>query len=375
MSPRAVWRGVAAAGTALVLAQQVVGSFPLQPRQGWGLLVLLLAVPAVALTVAALMPRAAGRLYRHPDLLVPLGVLVLADGLLGWLLLLLPPASVLTRAAAVKVLGIGLSLSASFVLSVLLHVAYATWMTALILDVVRLDRADPARALGALRAWFLRVLALEFFGWAGLFAGVAVAIALGPVALALAVVVIGAWSLAWNLATAALLPAALDGRLSFGQALARGVRLSLAGAGRWWPAVVAQLLLLGLVTFIAVSYTESRPGGYTTQSRTNWGVNGFWTGGYESGCRWYDKLMEALDAPKLAPVSTALGLVFGVLAIAVKLHIADRLPAPAAAGPGAPPGPLPAGEASYRPAEDLGREGRGSVSDPADDSFPGRGEA
>jgi hypothetical protein len=191
MSPRAVWRGVAAAGSALVLAQRVVGMFPLRPPQAWGLLVLLLAVPAVALAVAALMPRAAGRLYRHPDLLVPLGLLVFADGLLGWLMLL-PPAAVLTRAAPVKLLRIGLSLSASFVLSVLLHVAYAAWMTTLILDVVRLDRADPARALGGLRAWFLRVLALEFVGWAGLFTGVALAVALGPAALALAAVVIGA---------------------------------------------------------------------------------------------------------------------------------------------------------------------------------------
>jgi hypothetical protein len=83
MSPRAVLRGVAAAGTALVLAQQVVCMFPLRPRQGWGLFVLILAAPAVALTLAALAPKAAGRLYRPPDLLVPLGLLAFADGLLG----------------------------------------------------------------------------------------------------------------------------------------------------------------------------------------------------------------------------------------------------------------------------------------------------
>jgi hypothetical protein len=112
MSPRAVWRGVAA-GTALVLAQQAASACSRSSPARGGIPVFLLAVPAVALTVAALMPRAVGRLYRHPDLLVPLGVLVFAEGLLRWLLLL-PPVALLTRASLVKLLGIGLSLSASF---------------------------------------------------------------------------------------------------------------------------------------------------------------------------------------------------------------------------------------------------------------------
>ena len=54
-------------------------------------------------------------------------------------------------------------------------------------------------------------------------------------------------------------------------------------------------------------------------SATN--VNGFWTGGYESSCRWYGKLCEVLQVSQVSSLSTILGLLFGVLAIVVKLHI------------------------------------------------------
>src|SRR5262249_29884163 len=119
---------------------------------------------------------------------------------------------------------------------------------------------------------------------------------------------------------------ALDGRLGFGEALGKGIRVSWAGVGRWGPAVGGQLLLLGFVTFLAVSYTETRPGGYPTPHSTHWSREGFGVGGYENGCRWYAKLMEALAAPTWAPVATALGLLFGALAVVIKLHIAARLP-------------------------------------------------
>jgi hypothetical protein len=340
MALRWLLRGAALAGTAVVLLQQFVGGFPLLPRQGWGVPFLVVAALAVALAVGLLMPRAAGQLGRHPDLLVPLGLLTFTDGALGWLQLLPALATLLTSARAVNLLGIGFSLSAGFVLVILLHVAYAAWVTVLILDVVRADRADPVGALAGLGRWFLRVLALESLGWVVLFAGVALAIALAATGgIVLALGVIGVWSLVWNLSTAALLPVALDGRLRLGEALVRGIRASWEGVGRWGLAVVVQLLLLGLVTFLYLSYTETTPAGYTTHTSTNWSVNGFWTGGYENGCRWYDKLMEALQAPKWAPVATSLGLIFGVLAVVVKLHITGRLPVRTPEVP-APPYPL-----------------------------------
>jgi hypothetical protein len=159
-----------------------------------------------------------------------------------------------------------------------------------------------------------------------LFLGLLVVIPLAGCAVPVVLVLIGLGSLLWNLATAALLPAALGEEfLRFGPALRTGVRVSWSSRGRWWKLVVMQMVLLGWVTFISLSYTEERPGGSTTRSVTNWSVNAFWTGGYEDECRWYGKLQEALQAPGLAAVSTALALVFGVLAIGIKLAVVHGL--------------------------------------------------
>jgi hypothetical protein len=185
----------------------------------------------------------------------------------------------------VRLGALSVAVSASLLVNVSLHVAYGAWATALVLDDAGGGPADPWRALAGLRRWFWRVLGLESVGWCVLFATLAAALALGPGALPVTLVLMVLGSLAWNLATAALLPAGLDGRLSFGAALRHGVRASWAGKARWWKPVVLQLLLLGLVTFIHVPYTDAGPGRYAQRSRTEWGVNAFWTGGYESDCR------------------------------------------------------------------------------------------
>jgi hypothetical protein len=150
---------------------------------------------------------------------------------------------------------------------------------------------------------------------------------MAPASMVLAFLAIGIWALLWNFATAALLLVGLDERLGFGQAFRTGLWVSWSNKGRWWKPVVAQMLLLGWITLIMASYTEATGRGYSTHSSTNWAVNAFWTGGYENECRWYGDLMKTVKAPKLAVLSTILGLVYGVLAIAVKLTIAERLPA------------------------------------------------
>jgi hypothetical protein len=130
-------------------------------------------------------------------------------------LALLPAfAAVLVPAWPLKLWVLSFSVSVLFLVSVLLEVAYGAWTTTLILDTVRQGRADPARALCGLKRCFLRVLGLEAIGWGALFAGLALAIAMAPAAMPLTILFIGLGSLLWNLATAALLPVALDEPLS-----------------------------------------------------------------------------------------------------------------------------------------------------------------
>jgi hypothetical protein len=325
-------------GLGAVLLQETVSAFPLKPRQEAGLLILILAVPAVALTIYFLMPAAARTMLRHKDLLVPLVALLFFQAAVGWLMLVAPIRALWAPAWPLKLWVITLPISVLFFVQVGLQVAYGAWITSLIIQVVRTDRADLVQALKGLR-WFLRVFCLELFGWLGLFSWVALGLAVGMVALPLAFIFIGVGSLLWNLASAAILLVGLDDRLGFWQTFPKGILVSWRFKRKWWKPVVVQLFLLGIVTFVAVSYTDTpRPGTVTSQSKTNFSVNGFWTGGYENECRWYGKLMVALDAPTLELIATALGLLFGILAIAVKLTIAASLEPPILQAVGPPQG-------------------------------------
>jgi hypothetical protein len=315
-------RILAVVGTVAVLLWHLVALRGVQPRQGWGFIVLALAGLAVGVTLAVLLPRAAGRLLRHKDLLVPLGLYISAEALVMSVALIPVAATVLHAAWPVSLFAITISLSLLFAIQLLLAAVYATWTTVLVVQTVREGRVDLVGGFTDLRRCFLRVFGAAAIGWAVLFAGLAGAIALGASAIALALLLIGAGSLVWNLATAALLPAVVAERGSFGAALRQGFRLSSIGLRRWWLPVVVQMALLGWVTYIHISYTTSpQPGSTTTQTKTNWQVSGFWTGGYENTCRWHGELMKAVEAEPLPLVSTLLGMLFAVLAIALKLRI------------------------------------------------------
>jgi len=176
------------------------------------------------------------------------------------------------------------------------------------------------------------------------------AVALAAAALPVGLFAIGALSLAWNLATAALLTVVVASREPLARALAEGFRASWSGKRRWWYVVVAQMLLLGWVTFLSVSFTTSTgPGSFTTKSSTNWSVNGFWTGGYEDSCRWYGTAAAIYETQTLPPVATLQGLAFAVLAVAVKLRVVRDLRPTAAPDRKEDPGPAYEQDADHPP--------------------------
>jgi hypothetical protein len=325
-----VLRAVALLGVGVVLLVGAVTAFPIKPRQEYGIVVFALALAGVALMFKVLMPGTFDKLLRHRDLLVPLGLLILAEAVLVWLMLLPWIAAMLAPSTVLKFWVLSFSISAAFVIGILLQVAYGAWTTCLVLSTVRHDWTDPAAELRGMVRWFLRVFGMECIGWGVLFAGLACAVGVGAAgALPIGLLLIAAGSVIWNLATAALLPAALDEHLRFWEAFRRGVSVSWQNIGRWWPIILVQMILLGFVTFFAFSYTDSKPGSTTVQNKTDFSVNGFWTGGYENECRWYGKLVQVMDAPTLPLISTSLALVFGVLAVAIKLRISEDIVPPA----------------------------------------------
>jgi hypothetical protein len=212
-------RLVAVVGTGAVLLWNVVQLRHLGPRQESAFIVLVVAGVAVAFTLWRLLPGAAEQLRRHPDLLLPLGLYVPAEALVNLLATVQPFAAILNPAWPLKVWTINVSLSLLFFIQVFLGVAFAGWTTVLVLDAVRRDRVEPVEAIRDLPNWFPRVFAAEFVGWGVLFAGVAVAIAVGAADVTLAMILIGAGALVWNLVTAALLPVTIGEGGPIGAAL------------------------------------------------------------------------------------------------------------------------------------------------------------
>lgn len=233
--PIPVLRRAAIVGACAALGYQAVVSFPLRPRLEAAFVLLVVAVGAAALALRLVLPSAASRIRARPDQLVPLALLVAAHAALDLSARFPPAAAILTPDSRVQLLGLTFSLSVSFALRIGLQVGYGAWITTLILD----EDHDLRRSAGGIRRRFLRVLGIEAAGWAVLFAGVAVGIALGRASLPLAMVVIGAGSFLWNLATAACLPVALDERLGFGEALRAGVRTSWERKATWWKPIAA----------------------------------------------------------------------------------------------------------------------------------------
>jgi len=124
----------------------------------------------------------------------------------------------------------------------------------------------------------------------------------------------------WNFATAAVLPVGIQSGPGFWAAFRAGVQVSLAHLPKWWLLLLAHMLLLGLFIIFYSRWNQSG----TQHANLSWNVNVFWTGGYESDCRWYGKLVELYKTSKLPLVETSLGLLFGAMAIAVKIAIVQR---------------------------------------------------
>jgi hypothetical protein len=314
-------RRLALGGLAAVLLVDLVTSLRMQAGLGLGVVMLLVFPVAVALVSLLLMPNAAGTLVRNKDLLVPLALVTAAGRLLEWLAAAPILSALLTPAFPLHLLNLSIGISLNFLIRIALAVAYATWMTALVLELVRTGHGDPCRVSSAVPGRFCRMLGLEFIGWA--------AILLATAALLLLMPVLGFFALApmlvcaglWNYATAAVLPVAWQEASGFWQSFRAGVAVSLANLRKWWLLSLAQMLLLGLVFF----YYSRSGGGGSSHTNVSWSVNAFWTGGYEGDCRWYDKLSEALHTSKLPLVETLLSLLFGAFAVAIKIAIVQRL--------------------------------------------------
>ena len=302
----------AVVGMAVVVFADAFTVFEFAPRQGRGFVLAALLTTLVGCFLRFGLPGAWSRLLRHPQLLVPLGLALTAELVLGWIALVPLVAELFQPSYTTPVATVSLW----FVLSALIWTVHAAWATVLVMDVVTRDVCSPSHALTSAVRWVPRTAGVCLLGWAIVLVGAVPMLVLGPGSHAVTLPVLAVQALLANVLTAALLPVALDMRLSFGGAFLAGVHTGFSLWRRWWKPVVAQCLLLGVVTLLHVTW----PGNV----RQNLGVHGFWTGAYDHQTYWYGKYMSALDAPQTALVATWLTLVMGAMAVAVKLHVVEQ---------------------------------------------------
>ena len=335
MDRRQSFRAVAVIGPVLVVLGQAWGDSPLAAGQRSALIVSLLLVAAALLTMRLLLRDAVATILREKDILVPLGLLVTCQGLLGLLLALPAMAAVLSPTTTFRLLGISYTLSVGGLLQILLRTIYAAWAVIVVIRVMRGEPVDPPGALSEGLRWLPRIFGFLAIGWIVLFAGIGflgvliASLGEGGLILLLAVALVG--SLVWNFATAAVLLLAPHEGLRFQTAFRAGVGASIEGKRLWWKQVLAQLLLLGILTFLSVSTSQAEAGAFRQQTSTNWNVNLIWIGGFSDDCKWYDRYVELTGAEGAGWMSTILGIAFGILALAVKLDMAAKLGASATA--------------------------------------------
>ena len=213
-------------------------------------------------------------------------------------------------------------MSVQVLLSVVIWVTYGAWTLVLIKDLVCGSSVDLMAACAKVRRHWLRVFALMTLVMIGFFACVGLVLGLASSALPVALFLIFVLTVLVNFATAGLLLRAIaQPQESFADSVRNGVRASFASAYRWWLPLLAHMELTGLVCFLSYS----RSSGFNHNSATNFSINGKWTGGFESSSSWLSKAAEISNSPEVTLLTTFVALLLGMLAVILKLRIAQGL--------------------------------------------------
>ena len=237
--------------------------------------------------------------------------------------------------------AVGIVVSVSWVLQVLLHFLFATWATLLVVEAVQQDRAHLTATLARSKHRYLRVLVLVCLGWtvntvliAAEFSGLmaimmGIGAGLGVLAAAILwilVLAVLALHYAINLATAALLPVAVESERGLVASLRHGIAQSWRSRRKWWKLVAVQFVLMGAWAWVRYGSAQTRgPSGTRSNFNLNFTLFVPWLGGYDFESSWYSRAIVWLGHQPLAFVATLSALLGGLLAIAAQATIVERL--------------------------------------------------
>ncbi len=344
-----MWQVLGVAGAAVALVVAVVQSFPVDARQPREFLFAAPIVVAALMVLRWLFPSAWMTFRSRPELLVPIGLVVLASTTIELVAVLPAVGTLFIPSWTTSFLGLSLGLSLGTVLQMIVRTGFAAWQTDLLWRFAQGDSAPDLAPWIPIRKHFLRAFAALATGVGVLLACIVPAVALGSMAMVVGVFAMLMIGIVWNLVTVALLPTVMYYPRPLLSALGAGLARSWMLKGRLWQPLAAQLVLLGLVVMVRAHFTATTPttdrGSPVTsvsqESKTNvkWQVNAFWVGGYENHCRWFSQYAAALETPQVALITEALAILFLVVAAAMKWTVIGALIGPVSEAPSHVPAP------------------------------------
>jgi len=275
--------------------------------------------------MALVFRRGRRALLAQPELLVPVGIVLPLDVALTWLADAPKLNAVMQPIASLALWGIGIAVSFPVATKIALWTSFAAWQTDLLIRAQSNPGPLDLAPWSPIRRGFWRAFGALAIGSAGLnLLSVPLVALLGPSSFPGFAFCLLLVTLLWNVATFAVLPWVMQSPERFATAVKSGTRQSWRRKWRWSPLVVAQLLMLGAMTY----YSSSRHG----SSSWSFNVHNPWIGGYECTTNWYADHQAWIKAPE-SPFALALQmLAFLTLAVAVKVSVlADLLTKPATA--------------------------------------------
>jgi hypothetical protein len=311
----------------------------------WSLLTLLPYAVGVAATISWLAPDGWRLLRRHPDVLVPPGLMI------GVLTLVYSPICEKVGLAApwftAKLGFVEQGVSLVLLLSLVVHAFAATWLTVMVLDAVRRDRCDLVDSLSRCLPVFPSVLVLLTSAWTLVWvltvaelslllsSGMAVGWFLVGAGLGL-LAVLYAWVSAIcvlafrfliNVVTAALLPIFVESKQGFWRALTDGIRQSWQHRRKWLLLLLMQFILAGAWVGVQFQYdNNSRASSRNVSFNFKTNIHAPWTGDYDYDGTWHGRAIGWLGGEEIELFQTAIAMSCLLLAIVIKLAIVERLP-------------------------------------------------
>jgi hypothetical protein len=335
-------RLLAVLGASLHLLVGLAQSLPLHPGRLW--MLLLLPVLALAATVCLLGfgRRGARTLAAHCDLLVPIGLYVLARQVLNLLMLIPVLGTTLGWSNSVQLMGVTLALGPATILYYLLNTLFAGWTVALMVPAVQGSGPDLLQPLRNWSSWFGRVLLTRLLGslacWIYLTGGLALMMTLfrlGWMGGLLTVLLLLPVGLGLNLAGLFLYPAVMRPGQPFWPSLFQGVTLGLRLFPRLLPPTLAFSVLVGSIPRFTCWLSSSR-------QSFNVRFDIKWLADFPANTAWEASVARWTGTDPLPFVSHALELLLLGVGVAMMLEMYHRADLPRRLADSTHPDPVPA---------------------------------